>query len=60
LWPFIAPPSITLWDAVAGRMSQEFMLVGTVFLLPVLIAYVVWSYWVFRGKVRGDFGFHTD
>ena len=56
LWPYIAPPSITLWDAAAAPKSQAFMMVGTLFLLPVLLGYVTWSYWVFRGKVKG--GYH--
>jgi cytochrome d ubiquinol oxidase subunit II len=59
LWPFIAPPSVTLWDASVTPLSQQFLLIGTMFLLPVLMIYVVWSYWVFRGKVRGDLGYHT-
>jgi cytochrome bd ubiquinol oxidase subunit II len=29
-----------------------------VFLLPVILIYAGWSYWVFRGKVRGDVGYH--
>jgi cytochrome bd ubiquinol oxidase subunit II len=28
------------------------------FLLPVIFVYTGWSYWVFRGKVRGDIGYH--
>jgi cytochrome bd ubiquinol oxidase subunit II len=56
LWPYIIPPSITLWDAVAPPKAQAFLLVGTLFLLPVILIYVVWSYWVFRGKVTG--GYH--
>lgn len=59
LWPLIAPPSITLWDAAASPKALGFMMVGTLFLLPVLILYVVWSYWVFRGKVRSDIGYHA-
>jgi cytochrome d ubiquinol oxidase subunit II len=35
-----------------------FFLVGTVFLLPVILMYTGWSYWVFRGKVRADIGYH--
>jgi cytochrome d ubiquinol oxidase subunit II len=58
LWPFVAPPSITLWDAATAPMSQQFLMVGTMFLLPVILLYVFWSYWVFRGKVRGDIGYH--
>lgn len=56
LWPYIVPPSITLWDAAAAPKSQAFLMVGTMFLLPVILGYVAWSYWVFRGKVRG--GYH--
>ena len=58
LWPYVAPPSITLWDAAAAPMSQQFLMVGTMFLLPVILLYVFWSYWVFRGKVRADIGYH--
>ena len=52
LWPLIVPPSVTLWDAAAAPKAQAFMLVGTLLLLPVILLYVAWSYWVFRGKVR--------
>ncbi len=57
LWPYVAPPSITLRDAAAAPMAQEFLMVGTLFLLPVILLYVFWSYWVFRGKVRSDIGY---
>lgn len=58
LWPYVAPPSITLWDAAAAPMSQQFLMVGSMFLLPVILLYVFWSYWGFRGKVRADIGYH--
>jgi cytochrome d ubiquinol oxidase subunit II len=58
LWPYVAPPSITLRDASAAPLSHEFLLIGTAFILPVLLLYVFWSYWVFRGKVRHDSGYH--
>lgn len=58
LWPYVAPPSITLWDAATAPMSQQFLMVGTMFLLPVILLYVFWSYWVFRGKVHGGMGYH--
>ena len=58
LWPHIVPPSITLWDAAASPKSQAFLLVGTLFLLPIIIGYTGWSYYVFRGKVRADAGYH--
>ena len=58
LWPMIAPPAITLWDAAAAPRSQAFLMVGTLFLLPLILGYTAWSYWVFRGKVRGGTGYH--
>ncbi|HWP18935.1 MAG TPA: cytochrome d ubiquinol oxidase subunit II [Burkholderiaceae bacterium] len=58
LWPYIAPPSVTLWDAATAHKSQAFLMIGTMFLLPVILGYVAWSYWVFRGKVRGH-GYHA-
>jgi cytochrome d ubiquinol oxidase subunit II len=59
LWPYVAPPSISLWDAAVGPKAQAFLMVGTLFLLPVILLYVVWSYWVFRGKVTGAHGYHA-
>ena len=53
LWPHIVPPALSLWDAAAAPRSQAFLLIGTLFLLPVIIGYTAWSYWVFRGKVQG-------
>jgi len=58
LWPNVVPHTISLWDAAASAKSQAFLLVGTLFLLPVILTYTAWSYWVFRGKVRADAGYH--
>src|SRR5262249_7556608 len=58
LWPMIVPHVFTLWDAAASPNSQAFLLVGTLALIPVILLYTGWSYWVFRGKVRADIGYH--
>ena len=58
LWPNIVPHGISLWDAAAAPRSQAFLLLGTLFLLPVIVGYTAWSYWVFRGKVRAGTGYH--
>ncbi|QXH50860.1 cytochrome d ubiquinol oxidase subunit II [Pseudomonas fakonensis] len=58
LWPNIIPPSISIWDAAAPPQSQGFMLVGTLFILPFILGYTFWSYYVFRGKVTHDDGYH--
>lgn len=58
LWTYVVPHQLTLWQAAASPKSQAFLLVGTAFLLPVILTYTGWSYWVFRGKVRGDMAYH--
>jgi len=58
LWPMIVPHQFTLWQAASSPSTQAFLLVGTLLLLPVILTYTAWSYWVFRGKVRGDIGYH--
>jgi cytochrome d ubiquinol oxidase subunit II len=56
--PYLAPPSITLWDAAASPKSQTFMLVGTTVLVPFVLGYTVFVYHTFRGKVRPGEGYH--
>jgi cytochrome d ubiquinol oxidase subunit II len=58
LWPMIVPHHYTLWQAASSPSTQAFLAVGTLFLLPVILFYTGWSYWVFRGKVRADVGYH--
>jgi cytochrome bd ubiquinol oxidase subunit II len=58
LWPMIVPYKFTLWQAASSASTQAFLLVGTLFLLPIILMYTGWSYWVFRGKVRANIGYH--
>jgi cytochrome d ubiquinol oxidase subunit II len=58
LYPMIVPNHFTLWEAASSERTQAFLLVGTLVLLPVILMYSGWSYWVFRGKVRADIGYH--
>jgi cytochrome d ubiquinol oxidase subunit II len=58
LWPMIVPYHYTLWQAASSESTQAFLLIGTLFLLPVILMYTAWSYWVFRGKVRQGVGYH--
>jgi len=58
LWPLIVPHAFTLWQAASAPRTQAFLLLGTLFLLPVILIYVGWSYWVFRGKLRVGIGYH--
>ena len=57
IWPYVIPARVTIWEAAAPVRSQLFMLVGGGVLIPVILAYTAWSYWVFRGKV-GSEGYH--
>jgi cytochrome bd ubiquinol oxidase subunit II len=58
LWPLIVPPGITIWDAAAPPSSQAFLLVGAVVLIPIILGYTGYAYWVFRGKVRPGMHYH--
>ena len=57
MFPYLIPGQVTIWQAAAPAKSQMFMLVGTAIMVPVIIAYSAYSYWVFRGKV-GHEGYH--
>jgi cytochrome d ubiquinol oxidase subunit II len=57
-YPYLVPPSLTVWDTAAAPASQIFMLIGTVFLLPIILGYIVFVYWLFRGKVKEGEAYH--
>jgi cytochrome d ubiquinol oxidase subunit II len=57
-FPYLVPPSLTVWEAAAAPASQIFLLLGTLLLLPMIVGYIVFVYWVFRGKVREGEGYH--
>ena len=57
MYPYVVPRAVTIWDAAAPPESQQFMLVGALVILPVILGYTAWAYWVFRGKV-GAHGYH--
>jgi cytochrome d ubiquinol oxidase subunit II len=58
IWPHIVPPAITIWEAAAPPSTQHFALVGTLIVLPLILAYTGWAYFVFRGKVGDSGGYH--
>ena len=57
-WPYVIPPNVTLWDAASAPGSQLFLLLGMLFVIPIILAYTAWTYWIFRGKVRVGEGYH--
>ena len=58
MWPYIVPRSITIWQAAAPANSQVFMIWGVAVLVPIILAYTAWAYYVFRGKVSAGAGYH--
>jgi cytochrome d ubiquinol oxidase subunit II len=54
LWPNIIPHRISLWEAASSQRTQAFLLIGTIVLLPIVLGYTAWLYWVFRGKARTE------
>ncbi|MFC3207618.1 cytochrome d ubiquinol oxidase subunit II [Aquamicrobium soli] len=57
IYPDVIPGRVTIWEAAAPERSQAFMLIGAVLLVPIILAYTIWAYWVFRGKVD-EAGYH--
>ena len=57
-FPYLVPPTLTVWQAAAPPTSQLFMLAGTAVLLPIILAYTAYLYWIFRGKVRHGESYH--
>lgn len=57
-FPYLVPPTISFWDAAAAPESQIFSLIGVLVMLPIILGYVVFVYWTFRGKVRTGEGYH--
>ncbi|MGE5385122.1 MAG: cytochrome d ubiquinol oxidase subunit II [Betaproteobacteria bacterium] len=58
LWPHVIPPGISIWDAAGPPQSLGFALVGALFIIPIILMYTFWGYWIFRGKVKHGEGYH--
>jgi cytochrome bd ubiquinol oxidase subunit II len=58
VWPNIIPPGVSIREAAGPAESMGFTLVGALFIIPVILAYTAWSYFVFRGKVKAGEGYH--
>jgi cytochrome d ubiquinol oxidase subunit II len=58
IYPFIVPYDLSFDEAAAAPNAQGLLLVGAVVLLPLILGYTAYVYWVFRGKVSADAGYH--
>ncbi|MBB3233765.1 cytochrome d ubiquinol oxidase subunit II [Phyllobacterium endophyticum] len=57
-YPYIVPGALTIEEAAAPDSSLIFLLVGAVVLIPIILAYTGYAYWVFRGKIDPEEGYH--
>jgi cytochrome d ubiquinol oxidase subunit II len=57
-FPYLIPPTITIWEAAAVPASLKFSLVGTLILLPIILLYTGFVYWLFRGKTAAGESYH--
>ena len=57
-YPYIVPPALTIAETASPQDSLVFLLVGAAILVPTILAYTAYSYWLFRGKVGHDEGYH--
>jgi cytochrome d ubiquinol oxidase subunit II len=57
-FPYLVPPTVTIWDAAAAPDSQIFSLIGTLIMLPIILGYFVFVFWTFRGMVTAVCGYH--
>jgi cytochrome d ubiquinol oxidase subunit II len=57
IFPDIVPGAVSIAQAAAPESSLVFVLAGASFLIPIILAYTAWAYWVFRGKT-GHEGYH--
>ncbi|OSJ30405.1 cytochrome d ubiquinol oxidase subunit II [Bradyrhizobium japonicum] len=57
LWPYAVPYTATLWQAASSRPTLAFVGVGTAVIVPLILAYFAFAYWVFRGKTADQTGY---
>ncbi|CAM2764507.1 cytochrome d ubiquinol oxidase subunit II [Legionella worsleiensis] len=50
VYPYLIPHQITLWEAAAPDSTLVFILIGVIIMLPILLAYTLYAYYLFRGK----------
>ena len=57
-YPNIVTPNLTIAEAAAPDLSLKFTLVGTMVLIALILIYTAYAYWVFRGKIKPEDGYH--
>ncbi len=57
-FPYVAPYALTFREAASAPNALALLLTGAAIMLPLILGYTVWVYWLFRGKVSADAGYH--
>jgi cytochrome d ubiquinol oxidase subunit II len=57
LFPYAVPWQVTIWQAASSTPTLEFTGVGVLVILPIILAYLTYAHWIFRGKVRAGEGY---
>jgi cytochrome bd ubiquinol oxidase subunit II len=57
-FPYLVPPSLTIWQTAAAPATHVFFLMGTLMMLPIILGYFIFVYWMFGGKLREGEGYH--
>jgi len=52
VFPYAVPHRLTIWEAASRPGTLTVTGIGLAFWLPVVMSYLAFSYWTFRGKVR--------
>ena len=61
LFPYVVPYQLDIWRAAAAPNSLAVILIGVLIMLPLILTYTAYVYWVFRGKSDGPGGYgHTS
>lgn len=58
LFPSIVPPDLTIWETAASPESQIFSLIGTLIMIPIILCYTAFNYWLFSEKIGTGDGYH--
>jgi cytochrome bd ubiquinol oxidase subunit II len=57
IFPYAVPWRVTLWQAAASTATLRFLGVGVLIVLPIILAYLGYAHWVFRGKAGAKSGY---
>jgi len=58
IYPYLVPYALSIHEAAAAPNAQSLLLVGALVMLPIILAYTAYVYWIFRGKITADAGYH--